>query len=197
MVPRGMLQFLEVAPKYMSGRGKPEDDLGMQQIQTDLSEEVMTIREEDLEGIYLKSLGVEILHQNEDGKRYEESLAAELAKERNTTTSAQQATKVSERESVNEETPLMAPTNSKDDVATMHRADNHRTLSAAAAPVSQNKVKVETRANLGGVATKVQRGSPLDQHNKATESLKHIKPLSTKKPTSVKILNSGQDETII
>lgn len=34
-------------------------------------EETTFIREEDLEGMYIKSLGVEILQQNEDGKRYE------------------------------------------------------------------------------------------------------------------------------
>ncbi|ODM99712.1 AarF domain-containing protein kinase 4 [Orchesella cincta] len=72
MVPVGIKQFLELAPKYI----RPSTT-GDQQETSGFSEEIVTIREEDLEEIYLKSLGVEVMQQNEDGKRYMEDLERE------------------------------------------------------------------------------------------------------------------------
>lgn len=77
MVPVGLSQFASVAPKYLW----PDFESIVQKRQDGLDgspapsssggyEEILNIREEDLEGIYVQALGVEILQQNEDGKRY-------------------------------------------------------------------------------------------------------------------------------
>lgn len=71
MVPRGVQQFLTVAPKYLRKTDSVEDKSSPRGSSYDFGDEILTIREEDLEGIYLKSLGVEVLQQNEDGKQFE------------------------------------------------------------------------------------------------------------------------------
>lgn len=71
MVPQGIQQFVTIAPKYFRKGGAEEAVPHTSQSDFGFSDEVLVIHEDDLEGIYLKSLGVEILQQNEDGRRHE------------------------------------------------------------------------------------------------------------------------------
>jgi hypothetical protein len=80
MIPVGIQQFASIAPKYLL----PERMLKSVSSSAEVAaaadpmsalnslgdEEILNIRAEDLEGMYIQSLGVEILQQNEDGKRY-------------------------------------------------------------------------------------------------------------------------------
>lgn len=71
MVPKGVQQFLTIAPKYLRKEHSAEGKSSPSESSYDFGDEILTIREEDLEGIYLKSLGIEVLQQNEDGRQYE------------------------------------------------------------------------------------------------------------------------------
>ncbi|OXA60710.1 AarF domain-containing protein kinase 4 [Folsomia candida] len=73
MIPVGISQFATVAPKYiLPDRLTKRHESKNKSESTNFipDEEILNIREEDLEGLYIQSLGVEILQQNADGKRY-------------------------------------------------------------------------------------------------------------------------------
>lgn len=166
MVPRGVQQFLQVAPQYLrKGEADSSNTEPANVYQDFFDEEVLTIREEDLEGIYLKSLGVEVLQQNEDGERFS-----------------------------NEED--LESTGSG-----VNKSTGERQLDSSVAAEIANSIKASYTPNSSGQASRDSSNHsfetsntenlqkplpPLERSQSSKQHYSSLKPLSTKKPTSVK-----------
>ncbi|CAL8139490.1 unnamed protein product [Orchesella dallaii] len=183
MVPVGIKQFLEVAPKYLRPDNRGDQQGGFQE--TGFSEEVLEIREEDLEGIYMKSLGVEVMQQNEDGKRYMDNIGRE--------------------DSSLSDIPSLRPDNLDPDIAQRiaASASQDRTEVREDARFSENKnlnitdmnssrtekvqdVKLKESSQMSTQPSSVNTPPPppYAQTRIEKQTFKFVKPLSTKKPTS-------------
>jgi len=173
MVPIGLKEFASVAVKHIQPAAivkdaKPKTSQTHQIVE---DEEIMIIREEDLESAYLKSLGVELLQQTEDGKAF-------AAHEKKFSSSYQ--------EHLANPKPLDAKTYRSHEevkIANQNIQDHYQTeVQDVKAEITHEELAVKSKSPSIAREASLEKPKP---SKKKSPPVQIVKPLSSKKPTSV------------